>query len=126
MHPPEFRGRCLSSAGRAGVAAALAHDNHGRPGDAEQGERSGGSDAGVVPLEARRARRHRKGGRGRCRGRGRVKIRNAESAERLVISEKTAAHHVSAILRKLDVRTRAEAAAKAAELGLGGLRETAH
>ncbi len=46
-------------------------------------------------------------------------LRNAEIAQRLVISEKTAGHHVSAILRKLDVRTRAEAAARATQLGVG-------
>jgi DNA-binding CsgD family transcriptional regulator len=45
-------------------------------------------------------------------------LRNAEIAQRLVISEKTAGHHVSAILRKLDVRTRAEAGARTAQLGL--------
>src|SRR5262249_9659553 len=45
-------------------------------------------------------------------------MRNAQIAQRLVISPKPAGHHVSAILRKLDVRTRAEAGAKAAELGL--------
>jgi DNA-binding CsgD family transcriptional regulator len=45
-------------------------------------------------------------------------MRNAEVAERLVLSEKTVDHHVSAILRKLDVRTRSEAAVKAAQLGL--------
>jgi len=45
-------------------------------------------------------------------------LRNAQIAERLVLSEKTVDHHVSAILRKLDVRTRGEAAAKAVRLGL--------
>jgi DNA-binding CsgD family transcriptional regulator len=45
-------------------------------------------------------------------------LRNAEIAERLVVSEKTVDHHVSAILRKLNVRTRAQAGAEAAQLGL--------
>jgi DNA-binding CsgD family transcriptional regulator/tetratricopeptide (TPR) repeat protein len=45
-------------------------------------------------------------------------LRNAEIAERLVVSEKTVDHHVSAILRKLDVRTRSEAATVATRLGL--------
>jgi hypothetical protein len=37
-------------------------------------------------------------------------LRNADIAERLFLSEKTVAHHVSAILRKLGVRTRARRA----------------
>jgi ATP/maltotriose-dependent transcriptional regulator MalT len=45
-------------------------------------------------------------------------MRNAEIAERLVVSQKTIDHHVSAILRKLDARTRGEASAAAARLGL--------
>ncbi len=47
-------------------------------------------------------------------------LRNAEIAERRVLSERTPAHHVAAILRKLGVHTRGEATAKAARLGLAG------
>jgi DNA-binding CsgD family transcriptional regulator len=43
---------------------------------------------------------------------------NAEIADRLVVSRRTIDHHVSAILRKLGARTRGEAVANAAELGL--------
>ncbi|HEX3689935.1 MAG TPA: LuxR C-terminal-related transcriptional regulator [Solirubrobacteraceae bacterium] len=47
-------------------------------------------------------------------------LRNAEIAQRLVVSEKTASHHTSAVLRKLGVRSRAEAAAAAARMGMTG------
>jgi DNA-binding NarL/FixJ family response regulator len=47
-------------------------------------------------------------------------LRNAEIADRLVLSERTVDHHVAAILRKLDARTRAEASVKAVRLGLAG------
>ena len=45
-------------------------------------------------------------------------LTNAEIAERLYITPKTVAHHVSAILAKLGVRTRRQAVAETAELGL--------
>jgi DNA-binding CsgD family transcriptional regulator len=45
-------------------------------------------------------------------------LRNAEIAERLVVTTKTVDHHVSSILAKLDARTRTEAVAAAARLGL--------
>jgi DNA-binding CsgD family transcriptional regulator/tetratricopeptide (TPR) repeat protein len=45
-------------------------------------------------------------------------LRNAEIAERLFLAEKTVDHHVSAILRKLGVRTRGQASTEAVRLGL--------
>jgi DNA-binding CsgD family transcriptional regulator len=44
-------------------------------------------------------------------------LRNADIAQRLFLSQKTVDHHVSAILRKLGVRTRGEAGAAGARLG---------
>jgi DNA-binding CsgD family transcriptional regulator len=45
-------------------------------------------------------------------------LRNADIAQRLFVSTKTVDHHVSAILAKLGVRSRAEAARAAARLGI--------
>ncbi len=47
-------------------------------------------------------------------------LRNNEIAARLVLSERTVEHHVRSVLRKLDVRTRAEASVNAIRLGLAG------
>jgi DNA-binding CsgD family transcriptional regulator len=44
--------------------------------------------------------------------------RNADVAAELVLSRRTVDHHMSSILRKLDVKTRSEAAAAASRLGL--------
>jgi DNA-binding CsgD family transcriptional regulator len=46
-------------------------------------------------------------------------LTNGEIAERLVLSVKTVEHHVSAILRKVGVRRRADAAAAARRIGSG-------
>jgi DNA-binding NarL/FixJ family response regulator len=45
-------------------------------------------------------------------------LRNAEIAKRLVVTPKTVDHHVSSILRKLDVPSRGQAGAAAARLGV--------
>jgi DNA-binding CsgD family transcriptional regulator/tetratricopeptide (TPR) repeat protein len=47
-------------------------------------------------------------------------LRNSEIAARLCVSQRTVDHHVSAILGKLDVRSRNQVAAAAARLGLTG------
>jgi DNA-binding NarL/FixJ family response regulator len=45
-------------------------------------------------------------------------LTNAEIAERLVVSPRTAEHHVAAVLTKLGAATRRDVARRAAELGL--------
>jgi len=50
-------------------------------------------------------------------------MRNAQIADRLVLSQRTVDHHVASILRKLRTRTRAEAGAEAVRRGLVDLGE---
>jgi DNA-binding NarL/FixJ family response regulator len=45
-------------------------------------------------------------------------LTNAEIADRLVVSPRTAEHHVAAVLTKLGATTRHDAARRASELGL--------
>jgi DNA-binding NarL/FixJ family response regulator len=45
-------------------------------------------------------------------------LTNAEIADRLVVSTRTVDHHVSAILTRLEVGSRRDAARRAADLGL--------
>ena len=52
-------------------------------------------------------------------------LTNAEIAERLVVSPRTAEHHVAAVLTKLGATTRREAARRASELQLVGAELTA-
>ena len=52
-------------------------------------------------------------------------LSNADIAARLVISPKTADHHVSAILAKLAVHSRGEAVAAARRLGVAVAARTA-
>jgi DNA-binding NarL/FixJ family response regulator len=47
-------------------------------------------------------------------------LTNAEIAERLIVSPRTAEHHVTAVLEKLGVTSRREAARRAQELGVVG------
>ena len=91
-----------------------------------------GGDRRPPPARARRARAAARAARlargrtppgsprarSRCSSSSAQGLRNADIAARLFLSEKTVGHHVSAILRKLGVRTRGEASAEAQRLGI--------
>lgn len=53
-------------------------------------------------------------------------LRNAEIAERLVLSQRTVDHHISAILEKLGARSRTEASQHAARLGIVAVPKNGH
>ena len=80
---------------------------------------SGAWREGPVPLPAP-TRPTSRPGRPRCWRWSPRGLRNADIARRLFVSPKTVDHHVSAILAKLGVRTRGEAARAAARLGISG------
>ena len=47
-------------------------------------------------------------------------LQNREIADKLVLSPRTVDHHVSAVIRKLDARSRAEAVARYREVSVAG------
>ena len=110
--------RRRAATGLRGAAAASA------PGPRRRSSAAACASAACAGCRAARAPRRGRTPPGSPRARSRCStlvgqgLRNADIAARLFLSEKTVGHHVSAILRKLGVRTRGEASAEAQRLGI--------
>jgi RNA polymerase sigma factor (sigma-70 family) len=105
------------AAEREATAAAQALDELGAAADAAHARRRLGEPAGGSAALPELTAREREVLRVLCDG-----LTNPQIAERLVISEHTVHRHVTNILRKLGLPTRAAAAAHAARAGLPGER----
>ena len=100
----------LESLGALGLRDAVLRDRQRRGLPAVRGPRAmtAANPAGLTAREVEVLKLLGKG------------LTNAEIGASLYVSPKTAGHHVSAVLRKLDAPNRARAAAIAFELGLVG------
>ncbi|MFS0694593.1 response regulator [Streptomyces nitrosporeus] len=98
------------AAGEGMIAPAVTRRLIAEFADASSSRRGGDADPRVLDALTRREREVLV-----CLGRG---LSNAEIAERLAMAEATVKTHVSRVLGKLELRSRAQAAVLAQELGL--------